>query len=160
MYPNNPQEHQQNKLDEIRQEILTCQSSCETSQNAQSGKVSYISRMTIYAIIGTIWILLSQEKETLLFVNNHLLKWTIIACFVYLLVDISHYFIDACRYRYNSFKLDSNDLCDECKLKQCKKTMDNIAICSFIAVVIKFILVIATSVVFLFGMINYLNIQI
>ena len=160
MCQNNHQEVPQNPQDKIRKDILTCQRSCEASQNVQSGKVSSISRMTIYAIIGTIWFFLSQEKNSLLFVDNKLLKWTIIACFIYLLVDITHYFIDACRYRYNSFKLDGNDLCDECKLNQCKKTMDNIAICSFIAVVIKFILVIATSVVFLFGMINYLNIQI
>ena len=38
--------------------------------------------------------LLSQEKDGLLFVDNKLLKWTIIACFIYLLVDITHYFID------------------------------------------------------------------
>lgn len=160
MCQNNHQEVPQNPQDKIRQEILTCQSSCEDSQNVQSGKVSSISRMTIYAIIGTIWFFLSQKKNSLLFVDNKLLKWTIIACFIYLLVDITHYFIDACRYRYNSFKLDGNDLCDECKLNQCKKALDNIAIWSFIAIVIKFILVIATSVVFLFGMINYLNIQI
>lgn len=160
MYQNNLQEQQQNKQDAIRKDIITCQRSCEASQNVQSGKVSSISRMTIYAIIGTIWLLLSQEKDGLLFVDNKLLKWTIIACFVYLLVDITHYFIDACRYRYNSFKLDANDLCDECKLHQCKKALDSIAIWSFIAVGIKFILVIATSLIFLFGMINHLNIQI
>lgn len=160
MCQNNHQEVSQNPQDKIRKDIQICQRSCEASQNVQSGKVSSISRMTIYAIIGTIWFFLSQEKDSLLFVDNKLLKWTIIACFIYLLVDITHYFIDACRYRYNSFKLDGNDLCDEYKLNQCKKALDNIAIWSFIAVVIKFILVIATSVVFLFGMINYLNIQI
>lgn len=160
MYRNSHQEHLQNQQDEIRKDIITCQQSCEESQNVQSGKVSSISRMMIYAIIGTIWLLLSQEKDGLLFVDNKLLKCAIIASFVYLLVDITHYFIDACRYRYNSFKLDSNDLCDNCKLSLCKKALDNIAICSFIAVVIKFILVIVTSSVFLFGMINYLNIQI
>lgn len=160
MCQNNHQEVPQNPQDEIRKDILTCQQSCENSQNVQSGKVSSISRMTIYAIIGTIWLLLSQEKEALLFVDNKLLKCAIIACFIYLLVDIAHYFIDACRYRYRSFKLDDKDLCDECKLKQCKKALDNIAIWSFTAVVIKFILVIVTSLVFLFGMVNYLNIQI
>ena len=93
MCQNNHQEVPQNPQDKIRKDIQICQRSCEASQNVQSGKVSSISRMTIYAIIGTIWFLLSQEKDSLLFVDNKLLKWTIIACFIYLLVDITHYLL-------------------------------------------------------------------
>ncbi len=132
--------------------VLKCQSACETNQSEQSGKVSSISRTMVYGIIGAIWAMMcSQDFEMSQF--NDCLKTSVIMGFIYLLLDITHYFVDACRYRLESFRLDKKVdafyLFNSSRVK-----MDNIVVCSFIAVVFKYFISLATSVVFLVGLLQ------
>ena len=138
--------------EQAKDAVLKCQSACESSQNAQSSKVSSISRSMVYGIIGAIWAMMcSQDFEMSQF--NDCLKASVIMGFIYLLLDITHYFVDACRYRLESFRLDKKVdalyLFNSSRIK-----LDNIAICSFIAVVLKYFMSLATSVVFLIGLLQ------
>ncbi|MDE6112156.1 MAG: hypothetical protein K2G46_01900 [Bacteroidales bacterium] len=141
----------------INDEIEEYQKSCEDSQNEQSGKVSFTSRTIIYGIIGTIWILISTKEASCPNDINVLLVIAMIMSFIYLLLDISHYFIDSCRYRIESFRLDSANFDENYKLNRCKTNMDNIAVCSFMAVVFKYVLTLITAILFLLGLLKYFD---
>ncbi len=145
--------------DKIKQEIETYQDACEESQATQTGKVSSISRSIIYGIIATNWFVISTgEKGFSIQSINTLLKLSLVFCFVYLVIDLTHYFIDALRYRIESFRLDNINVPEKFRLYGCKTRMNNISIWSFVAVACKYILTISTSIVFLIGLLQKFDI--
>lgn len=139
----------------IQKELEDYQASCEESQSNQTGKVSSISRGIVYGIIATIWVLITAGDKFSLNNINLLLQISLILSFIYLVLDLTHYFVDALRYRFESFRLDKKDISDEFKLNSCKSTLDNISIWSFIAVAFKYIITLAIVVVFVFGLLLY-----
>lgn len=141
----------------VLKEIEHCQEACENAQYTQSGKVSSTSRTIIYSIIGTIWIIIYNSTPHKIEINS-LLVVALIMSFIYLLLDISHYFIDTIRYRRESFRLDNCRFEPIYNLNRCKEIMDNIAIASFCAVVGKYFLTIITSAIFIFGILEFLKI--
>lgn len=129
---------------------------CEEFHFAQSSKVSSISRNIIFGIIGTLWILLySQNGEHKKL--YHILIIALCGCFVYLIVDLVHYFWDACSYRSQSFRIDYNRS-EKGILYKHNEYLDIVSKRSFACFVLKFIMVIIVSTLFIIGMVIQLDI--
>lgn len=74
----------------------------------QSAQVSSICRKVIYALFATIWAL--SYKDGSFYIPHGIMFWTLVACVVFLFVDILHYFRETCfmhkiiHYAYNRGK--------------------------------------------------------
>lgn len=106
---------------------------CEQYHYAQSSKVSTLARNIIYGIVGTIWVIVYSSSENLVELPCMVLRVCLVTCFLYLLLDLVHYFCDAYSYRKESFQLETVDYLD-----QHEKYMDKISRRSFIILCIKF----------------------
>lgn len=137
--------------DPVKKELEECQG----YHYSQSSKVSSLSRNIVYGIIGTCWVLI--------YANNHYNKpctWLIIALglsFVYLLLDLAHYFSDSCSYRKEYFRLD-RDKKTEGILYRHEEYMDGVSKRSFHLLIAKFICVLVIAVIFVIGILRQLEI--
>ena len=128
---------------------------CQDYHYSQSSKVSAISRNIVYGIIGTCWVLI--------YADNHYHKpclWIIITlclCFVYLLLDLVHYFSDSCSYRNESFRLDRDKNKDGILYRH-EEYMDCVSKRSFRFLILKFIFMLVIAVLFLIGILRQLEI--
>lgn len=138
----------------IRDNLGKYQNSCERSKNAQSTTFSTISRSLIYAIIATDWVLLYVGEKTQIDNLNKCLIWSAILSFVYVILDVIHYFVDTCRYFCLSKKLYDTSLDMKSRVKTGDSKMKNISSCSFYAIIGKLIISTTTSIVFLIGLIS------
>lgn len=88
--------------DPVKKELEECQG----YHYSQSSKVSSLSRNIVYGIIGTGWVLIYADNQ-----YHEPCTWLIIALglsFVYLLLDLAHYFSDSCSYRREYFRLNQD----------------------------------------------------
>lgn len=69
-------------------------------QSQQSAKTSELIRKIVFAIIGSCWVLIFTEDGTYQDTNIYL-QLAIAGSFVYLILDIVHYFWDTCSYYRN-----------------------------------------------------------
>lgn len=78
----------------------------QTFYSAQSGKVANNTRNLVLGIIGTIWIV-SYDNGRFVLPNSWLIT-AMCGCFVYLLFDLLHYFLDANFYYKKTISLEKN----------------------------------------------------
>ena len=109
-----------------------------------------LSGAIILSIIGTIWIV-SYSINGFTIANLWLL-WSLIVGFIYLILDVCHYFFDSCFYRKEYFKFE-----EEKSVCKHDKRMSNRSRLSYYAICAKFVLLIVTCVLFMIGFINQYN---
>lgn len=82
----------------------------ETYHYNQSSKASELIRKIVFAIIASCWVLIFADDGSYQ-QTNIFLKATIAVSFVYLLLDVLHYFLDTCSYyRYSTEILKSRSV--------------------------------------------------
>lgn len=140
-------------MGDIKEDLKIYQRSCESSKNVQSSKFSNISRSMIYAIIATNWVLLYVGENPKIENLNNWLFSSVILSFIYIFIDVIHYFVDTCRYVVLSRRLyDSNMEISE-RVSIGRKGMKSISRYSFYAILGKSAITFITSIVFLIGLI-------
>ena len=117
---------------------------CQSFHYAQSSKFSTLARTLVFGIIGTIWIL-SYSTDGFN-PNNDCLLWSLIVSFLYLAVDLCHYFWDSCFYRSEYFKFEK-----EKGIAEHDKRMSKRSQLSYRAIWIKFIIFIFVCGLFIWG---------
>lgn len=70
----------------------------------QSSKASELIRKIVFAIIGSCWVLIFANNGKYQEINIFL-KITIAVSFIYLLLDVLHYFLDSCSYYHYSWDI-------------------------------------------------------
>ena len=120
---------------------------CQGFHYAQSSNFSKLSRTIVFGVIGTIWVL-AYSKEGFSPSNDWLL-WALIVAFLYLVVDVGHYFSDSCFYRREYFQFNK-----EKDISEHDKRMDKRAHCSFCAIWGKFIILCGVCLLFIVGFIK------
>ena len=136
-------------MEQQKQEKL--QSECQEYHYSQSSKVSNLSRNIIYGIIGTCWILIYADNR-----YHEPCIWltiTMALCFIYLLLDLIHYFSDACSYRNEYFKLNYNTSVD-----RHETFMNTVSKRSFHLLIAKFTSIIVIAIIFIIGILTQLRI--
>lgn len=127
---------------------------CQEYHYSQSSNVSKLARTVVYGMIGTLWILIYSNN-----VYREPCLWVKIAlglCFFYLLLDLGHYFWDACNYRNEYFRLEREQN-REGILYRHEEYMNRVSIRSFRLLIVKFISVFVISAVFLIGVLVQLK---
>lgn len=128
---------------------------CQDYHYSQSSKTSSLSRNIVFGIIGTCWVLIyangSYHKPCLYIII------TLGLSFVYLLLDLAHYFSDSCSYRNEYFRLE-RDKNTEGILYRHEEYMDGVSKRSFHLLIAKFICVLIIAVIFLIGILCQLEI--
>ena len=128
---------------------------CQGYHYSQSSNVSSLSRNIVYGIIGTGWILIYADNQ-----YHKPCTWLIIALglsFVYLLLDLTHYFSDSCCYKREYFRLDQ-DKKTEGILHRHEEYMDGVSKRSFHLLIAKFYSVLVIAVIFVIGILRQLEI--
>ena len=120
---------------------------CQNFHYAQSSKFSTLARTLVFGIIGTIWIL-SYSKDGFT-PSNNCLFWSLIVSFLYLAVDLCHYFWDSCFYRSEYFQFDK-----EKDISKHDERMNKRAHSSFYAICGKFIILCFVCILFVVGFIK------
>ncbi len=120
---------------------------CQKFHYDQSSNFSKLARSIVFGVIGTIWIL-SYSAEGFTPENIYLIS-SLIAGFVYLVVDVCHYFWDARFYRMEYFKFEREK--DE---KQHDDRMNSRSRLSYRAIWGKFIILIIVCALFVVGFVK------
>lgn len=119
---------------------------------SQASKTSSLSRSIVFSIIATIWVV-SFKKGTLVCPNWALIV-TLSFSFFYLLVEIIHYFSDACVYYNESHNLFNDEVAE----KKHDRIMLNASRRSFYFFVLNFILFVIICIFFIVGLAMQLSI--
>lgn len=124
---------------------------CQGFHYAQSGNFSKLSRSLVFGIIGTIWVI-SYSKQGFSPSNNCLL-WSLIVSFLYLAVDVCHYFGDSCFYRseYFNFEKEKEVLKHDERMKERARK-------SFKSLIAKFAILIIICILFIVGFVQQYNV--
>lgn len=128
---------------------------CQEYHYSQSSKVSSLSRNIVYGIIGTCWVLIYAENR-----YHEPCLWIVIALglsFIYLILDLIHYFSDSCSYRCEYFRL-SRDKNNEGIEYRHEEYMDIVSKRSFHLLIAKFVCVLIIAVIFIIGILSQLGI--
>lgn len=115
----------------------------------QSSKGSELIRKIVFAIIGSCWILMftkGKYQET-----NIFLKATIAFSFIYLLLDVVHYFWDTCSYYLHAQNMERCETMDYVR-NVYKPEDQHISRRSFVFFVLKVIACFVVSCAFVIGM--------
>jgi hypothetical protein len=120
---------------------------CQTFHYSQSSSFSKLARTLVFGIIGTIWVLAYSTEG--FSPSNDWLLWALIVAFLYIVVDVCHYFFDACFYRGEYFQFDK-----EKDISEHDKRMDKRAHSSFYAICGKFIILCFVCLLFIVGFIK------
>ena len=131
-------------------DIQTLLNECQSFHYAQSSSFSKLARTIILSVIGTIWIV-SYSINGFTIANLWLL-WSLIVGFIYLILDVCHYFFDSCFYRKEYFKFE-----EEKSVCKHDKRMSNRSRLSYYAICAKFVLLIVTCGLCKIGFINQYN---
>ena len=128
---------------------------CQEYHYSQSSKVSSLSRNIVYGIIGTCWVLIYAENR-----YHEPCLWIVIALglsFIYLILDLIHYFSDSCSYRCEYFRL-SRDKNNEGIEYRHEEYMDIVSKRIFHLLIAKFVCVLIIAVIFIIGILSQLGI--
>ena len=124
---------------------------CKEYLYSQSSKFSSLSRTIVYSLIGVIWIV--SYTETGFMLPNNTLLGALILGFIYLSVDIIHYFCDTCFYRSATSFLQENPLSKE-MIEYHNKRMRKNGLRSFRWIIAKFSLLLIFVFIFFIGFIQ------
>lgn len=124
---------------------------CQEYHYSQSSKTSSLSRNIVYGIIGTCWVLIYADNK------YHEPCWwimiTIGISFVYLLLDLAHYFSDSYSYKKEYFELEQKK-----NIEDHEAYMNSVSKRSFRLLTAKFICVLIIAVIFVIAIIHQLGI--
>lgn len=137
-------------LNNSQDDIKSLLNECQSFHYTQSSSFSKLARTIILGVIGTIWIV-SYSIDGFAIANLWLL-WSLIVGFIYLILDVCHYFFDSCFYRKEYFKFE-----EEKSVFKHDKRMSDRSLLSYYAIWAKFIVLIATCFLFIMGFINQYN---
>lgn len=88
--------------EQIKNEIKEFVNETSMYHYNQSSKASDLIRKIVFAIIGSSWALVFVGNESTV---NVFLKLTIATSFIFLLLDVLHYFLDSCTYFHYSWDI-------------------------------------------------------
>ena len=139
---------EENLTDNQQDKVQRLLDECQGFHYSQSSKFSSLARSLVLGVIGTIWVI-SYTHNGFVLATNWLLA-SLISSFVYLAIDVIHYFSDACFYRKEYFRFkgerNNNDA-----ITNHDNRMDGRSRKSFYAIVIKLIMLMIVCVLFLIG---------
>ena len=150
--PNAPKDHlegpsgEENSFEKRKQEL---QDETQQFMYAQSSKFSSVARNLILGVIGTVWVL-TYAEGTLNFPNGWLFS-SLLAGLSFLLIDVIHYYTDSLSYNRELYRLDKYVSQRDLDVKHEPK-MDSINKRSHIFIVMKFWVLILTSILFIMGL--------
>ena len=124
---------------------------CQEYHYAQSSKFSQLSRSLVFGILGTIWILSYSEQGFT--PNNNWQIWTLIVGFIYLAIDVCHYFCDSCFYRNEYFQFDK-----EKNIAEHNKRMNDRSRLSYCAIWGKFLVLFIVCSLFIVGFVKQFDV--
>ena len=124
---------------------------CQNFHYAQSSKFSTLARTLVFGIIGTIWILSYSTNG--FNPSNNCLLWSLIVSFLYLAVDVCHYFWDSCFYRSEYFNFEK-----EKEILKHDERMEERARKSFNSLIAKFAILIIICILFIVGFVQQYNV--
>ena len=117
----------------------------------QSSKFSTVSRALTLGIIGTIWIVIYNNDGYIDKPNI----WLILSLsfgLLFLLFDVIHYFLDSISYHKEAYRLEKYETKEEIEEKH-EPIMDDINKRSHNFLIVKFVILMTTSVLFITGII-------
>lgn len=144
------QEVLQPKDDSFKENKEKLQTETQKYMYDQSSKFSSVSRSLIFGIIGTIWVI--TYSEGILNIPNYSLLISLIFGLLYMLTDVFHYFLDSVSYHNEIYDLDDYKKQEDLD-KIHEPRMDKISKRSFLFLIIKFVILIITAVLFTAGLI-------
>ena len=124
---------------------------CQTFHYSQSSSFSKLARTLVFGIIGTIWVLAYSTEG--FSPSNDWLLWSLIVSFLYLAVDVCHYFGDSCFYRSEYFNFEN-----EKEVLKHDERMKERARKSFKSLIAKFVILIIICILFIVGFIQQYNV--
>ena len=121
---------------------------CQGYHYSQSSNFSKLARGIVYGVIGTIWVI-SYSKEGFV-LSNIWLFLSLIIGFVYLAVDVCHYFFDSSFYRKEYFRLEREQEKDNSVAEHNSRLTER-SQKSFHSIVAKFVILIIVCILFIIG---------
>lgn len=126
---------------------------CGNYKYSQSTKVSSLGRTIIYAILGLVWAV-SYSPQTGFMIESLILSIAFFCALFYLLIDITHYFVDTIGFHSLSNHLQRGKGSTESVRAYYKRQSQIISKVSFRFLVSKFVLLVAISILFIIGMLQ------
>ena len=124
---------------------------CKEYLYSQSSKFSSLSRNIVYGLIGVIWIV-SYSESGFILPSNTLLSALVLG-FIYLSIDIIHYFCDTCFYRSATSFLQETPHSKD-MIEYHNKRMRKNGLRSFHWIIAKFSFLLIFTIVFFIGFIQ------
>lgn len=131
----------------IENDVQKLLDECQGFHYAQSSNFSKLSRTLIFGVIGTVWVLAYSPAG--FSPSNIWLLWALIVAFLYLVVDVCHYFFDSCFYRDEYFQFDK-----EKNISEHNKRMNNRSRLSYCAIWGKFLVLFIVCSLFIVGFVK------
>lgn len=130
----------------IEKKVEELQTELQQYMYSQSSKFSSVSRNLIFGIMGTIWAFSFAKGENL---YNPWFLFSLLCCFIYLMLDVCHYFSDTNSYNKEQYVLDKCTTLDD--LSKHEIVMDKINKRSNKFIHGKFWILVTTSISFFIG---------
>lgn len=130
----------------IEKKVEELQTELQQYMYSQSSKFSSVSRNLIFGIMGTIWAFSFAKGENL---YNPWFLFSLLCCFIYLMLDVCHYFSDTNSYNKEQYVLDKCTTLDD--LSKHDIVMDKINKRSNKFIHGKFGILVTTSISFFIG---------
>ena len=113
---NTTKKEEENKREEQIDKLLE---ECQGFKYTQSSNFSTLSRSIIFGIIGTLWIISYGDGEFTF--PNRCSLYAMCAAFVYLIVDLIHYYWDSCFYKKEYVQFDKEKMSEIWAINELKK---------------------------------------
>lgn len=130
----------------IEKKVEELQTELQQYMYSQSSKFSSVSRNLIFGIMGTIWAFSFAKGENL---YNPWFFFSLLCSFIYLMLDVCHYFSDTNSYNKEQYVLDKCTTLDD--LSKHEIVMDKINKRSNKFIHGKFWILVTTSISFFIG---------
>lgn len=134
---------------ENRENIELLIDNAQECHQSQSKSFSDLGRKMIWAMLGTIWIIVFSNNK--IFFPNDFLKLSVIFGFIYMAIDVIHYSTDTCFYFYISKKIPRVNFTERDVDKYVNK-LENYSNISFSFCILKMIILIPMSLIFICGL--------
>lgn len=143
-----PPENSYDRKEVFKEEIKECSG----YKYSQSSKVSSLSRTIIYAIIGLIWAFSFNSENGGFNLQNRILIWAFFFSLFFLIIDITHYFVDTIHYHGLICLLERSEMEITATREKYENKKEIVEDVSHIFLIIKYILMIVTASIFITGM--------
>ena len=124
--------------------------SCSTYKYSQSSKVSSLARTIVYAIIGLIWTFFYSPNDGFSIKSTYLFVVFCLAL-LYLVLDITHYFVDTIGYHKMAYELEQSGKDEEILQKYYAEQSKQIERNSLVLFIIKYCFALSLAIAFSIG---------